>query len=319
MLNPIRLVNDLFEDRQLSDANLRSFTEDHLSRLAQPENNPGSIYSALISATTTKYTNYYGKISTEASRKAIAEGTTVTRNNARKATEEKISQLQGLVKFKFGETSAIYQEFFPLGVTEYIEAREGDVGTLFDRFVTTATTHLTADYPAEVTAMTTLVTAFHNSYAARETAVAQVDATGTGKNADRKTLTLQLTTNFLTIALNNLENTDKFDDYFDPAYLPISDSPDTFNGIIAPNTIINAVSETYLSGSSNLQLENRGSVPLVFSLSETSGTINPAISITIEPGQTQNFGESLPTLPRYFLNIQNQSPDQSGKWHVQVS
>jgi len=185
MLNPIRLVNDLFDDEKLTDANLRSFCDDHLVRVSDPLNNPGGIYNAIITATTTKYTAYYGKIVNEASKKAFAENTTITRNTARKLAEEKISSLRNLIAYKFGETSGTYQEFYPLGASEYQNAREGEVGTLFARFVEKATAYLTADYPAEVAAITTLVSNFQTAYTARESASAQVDAVGTGKHVDR--------------------------------------------------------------------------------------------------------------------------------------
>ncbi len=319
MLNPIRLVNDLFDDKELSDADLRSFAEDHLVRLSQPENNPGGIYSVLITDTTTKYTAYYGKITSEAAKKAIAEGTTATRNQERKVTEEKISQLQGLVKYKFGETSGIYQEFYPLGMDEYYQAREGEIGTKFDRFVIAAGIHLAAEYPAEVSAITSMVTGFHNAYTARETAMAQVDAVGTGKHADRKALTIQLTFNFLTIATNNIGNPDRFDDYYNPEYLPISDSLRTFSGIINFNSIITAVEAGIITGSSDLLIENKGTVDLVFSLNDVPGVIHPASEMTIVPGQRHRFTETLPVFTQYYLNIQNPSPDQNGSWHVEVS
>ena len=321
MLNPIRIVKDLFEDKELSDTNLRGFCDDHLVRLAKPLNNPGGIYNTLITNTTSKYNAFYGKIGTETSYKADAESTTAVKNQARKAATEKISQLQGLIKYKFGEDSGTYQLFYPLGMDEYYQAREAAIENLFNRFVEKAVAHLTADYPAEVTSITNLVAAFSAAYTARESAVADVDTSGTGKHEDRKILTLQLTTNFYTIALNNLENPDKFGDYFDPSYLPLSDGPETFNGIINAGITLSAVPENKITGSSNVLLENTGLIPLIFSLNNvpTSLNPNPEQQITIQPGQRLRFTEGLPVLDKYYLIIQNTSPSENGKWHVEVS
>lgn len=316
MLNLIRLVNDLFDDEKLFDPELRSFSEDHLVRLSQPENNPAGIYSGLITDLTNKYNAYYGKITNEATKKAIAEGTTATRNAARKAAEEKISQLQGLVKYKFGETSGTYQEFYPLGASEYQNAREGDVGTLFDRFVGRAVAHLTADYPADVTAITNLVTAFDNAYTARETAVAQVDIAGTGKLADRQALTTQLTTNFLTIAINNIGNPAKFNDYYDPRFLPITDSVESFNGTINATATITAVPTGHITESSEVRLRNNGPVDLEFSLSNLPATMEPG-ALTVEAGQELEVSD-LPVLENYYLNVRNPHATENGRWKIQV-
>lgn len=318
MLNPIRLIKNLFDDEKLFDADLRSFTDDHLVRLARPANNPGGIYNALITITTTKYNSYFGKIISEADYKALAESTTINRNLARKAAEEKISVLRNLIAYKYGESSGIYEEFYPLGVREYLDAREGEIGTLFTRFVNKATAYLTADFPAEVTAITHLVSDFNAAYIARETAVADVDNTGSGKEQDRKALTLQLTTNFLTIAINNLENPTTYENYYNPAYLPISEGPQTFNGIIEKNTTINAIPAGHITRSSNLLFKNTGNNKLIFSVSDTPATIDPANQLILEAGQQLRVNDTLPPLTTYYINIQNPDAAQNGSWHIEV-
>lgn len=320
MLNPIRLCNDLFDERDLFDHNLRSFTEDHLVRLSQPENNPGGIYSGLVTSLTTKYNAYYGKITNEAVKKAIAEGTTITRNNARKECEEKISQIQGLVKFKFGETSATYQEFYPLGVREYQDAREGDIGTLFDRFVSAATTHLTADFPDEVTAITELVEAFDTAYTARETAASQVDIAGTGKRDDRKALTMQLTTNFLTIAINNIDNPDKYDDYYDPRYLPIEADNGIREGTVAAGAIASVpISGLTINADTNIELKNNGPTDLLFYFAPAPDTPAPITAILVAEGQELNKTalELGFAITNTRLLVSNPG-EKEGEWHVVV-
>jgi hypothetical protein len=316
MLNPIRLVNDLFSDKELSDANLRAFTEDHLLRLAN--NNPGGAFSTLITDTTGKYTGYYGIMTNEAVQTQIKEGTTVTKNETRATLEAKLSSLQGLVKYKFGETSAIYQEFYPQGMVAFYQAKDADFELLAEAYMAAATAHLTADFPAEVAAYTALLVAFKAAYAAQKNAISLVDNAITGKNTDRKALTVQLTKNFLTIASNYIDNPDQFDDFFDPRYLPLSDGLTTFNGTISFNTIIEAVPQGYITKSGSLYVENKGLVDLVVSLASQSGVINPASVVTIAAGQNYRYTNPLITLDRYFLNIQNNSTDQNGSWRVEI-
>jgi hypothetical protein len=315
MINPTRLCYDLFDDKNLSDSNLNDFSSDFLVRLAN--NNPGAIYSTLISNTTAKYTAYYGRMASEVQRLQIKEALTVTKKEARDAAVAKVGSLQGLVKYKYGEGSAAYQEFYPQGMEKFYKAKDGDLAIYLDGFVASAVTYLTADYPAEVTAITALTTAYKDALQAQNNAFSLVDNVITGKREDRKALTEQLTLNFLTIAGNNIDNPEKFEDYFDPAYLPITEAPRTYNGIINANTTITAIPAGRITRSSNLTFENKGNTPLTFSISGTAGTIDPIAQLTLAPGQRIHFSENLPVFDRYFLNIQNNSPE-NGLWHAEV-
>lgn len=312
MLNPIRLVNDLFNDEKLFDPELRPFTEDHLARLALPVNNPGGVYNTLLSNTTTKYTNYFGKITDELTKKAISEELTINMNNARTATEEKISQLQGLVKFKFGETSAVYQAFYPLGMAEYYQAKIGEIYPLFLRFVNAATANLNADYPAEVTAISGLVSNFQAARSAQETMFGEVDSISTGKHADRKILTVQLTVNFLSIALNNIDNPDKFDDYYDPRYLPITreaDEPVSKEGTVNMGMIANIDISDITGGgpTTKLKLYNPGSSKLQYYFSNAAGGPPSGVTVEVEPGAqaVKTAAEMNAGSGNDFLNVQN--------------
>ncbi|MGE0636682.1 MAG: hypothetical protein AB7G44_11305 [Bacteroidia bacterium] len=219
MINIVRLCFDLFDDEKLSNANLRGFTEDFLIRVSG--NNPGGIYTALITDTTNKYTNFFGKISSELVKEAISQGLTIATTNAKVAVIGELSKLQNLVKYRFGETSSIYQEFYPYGMEEYHQSKIDDLGPILDRFVTAANTHLSA---AEAAPAGTLTTAFKTARTAQVTVFAEVDVLETGKHADRKELTKQLTFDFLTIASNNIDDADAFDDYYNPRFLPLSDT-----------------------------------------------------------------------------------------------
>ena len=317
MLNPIRLCSNIFDTKELSDADLRTFTEDHLLRLTN--NNPGAIYSTLITNTTAAYNAYYGKMSSELTQSQIKEGLTVTKQEARIAVEEKVSSLQGLIKYKFGESSAVYQEFYPQGMDYFYKAKDGDLELRLDSFQAAAVTHLTADYPAEVTAFTNLNTAFKNALAAQNNALSLIDNLITGKNTDRKALTVQLSQNLLIIASNNIDLPDQFDDYYDPSYLPISEAPVTFNGTVDAGSIINAVPDGHISRSSILLLKNTGPVDLVFCLDASHLVINATTLINVPAGQEYRTEGDLPVLAHYFLNIQNPSATENGAWHVEVS
>jgi len=80
------------------------------------------------------------------------------------------------------------------------------------------------------------------------------------------------------------------------------------------------VPDGHITRSSNLLLKNNGPDDLVFSLSETPGTIEPVPNqIIVAAGQQHRFTEPLPVLEHYYLNIQNPSTTENGSRHVKVS
>ena len=221
MLDPIRLVTDIFKEKNLSDSNLRAFADVFLIRLATPDNNPGGIYDQLLVDTTNIYQQLYGSMVDTVSKAALSKSITITVNNAFDAVISKLRSLQGLVKYKFGKDSGIYKEFFPRGMAQYYHVALADAETLFIRFRAFATMHLLADYPAEVAELNTLITNYNNAWHAKIGVRSDRKNIATGRHQQRKALTLQLTKSFLIIASNNLEKPDKFNDYYVPRYLPL--------------------------------------------------------------------------------------------------
>jgi len=122
-----------FNTKEISDDNLRKFAEIHLQRMAAK--NGGGEFTTMITDTTTAYTNYFGSMSDEDIKFAIQQGLTIAVNNAVENFKKAVSQKEGLVRATFGKDSREYQEFFPLGVTEYSKATLQNVEMLMQRFV----------------------------------------------------------------------------------------------------------------------------------------------------------------------------------------
>jgi hypothetical protein len=222
MITLTRLTNDIFDEPKLSDANLRTYADDHLIRLANK--NPGSIYDPLITATTTAYTAYYGSMTNEVVKEAITEGLTVTMNQKRDLVLDRISKQQGLITYLFGDNNATYQEFFPQGMGEYRNARLDNLTTILDRYLAAATAHIPVAHATEVSDITTLINDYKAARTAQRDAFSQTDILRTGRRDNRKALTLQLTRNILTLAIDFLDNPDGFDDYYDDSVLPKNSS-----------------------------------------------------------------------------------------------
>jgi len=243
MLNIQRLVNDLFDTDRLNDNKLGAYTADHLIKISNL--NPGGIYDVIVADTSNKYQAYYGNLVSEATKKAVREGLSQSMNENLSLLLEKISKIGKLVDYKFSDNQEIYQQFFPLGVAEYYDANLTNINTKLDRLKTAATAHLNVDFASDVTQLNTAITAFISSRNAQLNAFSEEENLSTNRRETRKNLTLQLTFNILTIAANNIENVDRFNNYFNAQYLPIDDNNvedgevlNTYEGNIVPGNII---------------------------------------------------------------------------------
>ena len=221
MLDPIRLVTDLFKEKNLSNESLHGFAEEFLARLANPGLNPGGIYNQLLIDTTALYQTYFGVIVNQSHHYAIGKGLTIGMNQAHTAVINKLSTLQGLIKYRFKNNSGVYKEFYPQGMKEYHRATIGYSETLFSRFRVFATMYLSADYPTEVAELNTLITKFNTARRTQETVFGKQAGIRSDRKADRRALTQQLTKCFLIIASNNIEQPAKIHAYYDTRLLPI--------------------------------------------------------------------------------------------------
>jgi hypothetical protein len=261
-----KLIQDLFDDPKLSNTNLRSFSDDHLVRLSL--NNPGGVYSPLITDTAARYTGYFGSMTDLAVKEAIRQNLTITTIQVRVAVIERIRTVNGLVVYRFGAGSATYESFYPHGLSEYTEARLDDLTVLLSRFASAAGTHLTATDPAEVTAINADILAFNNARTAQHTVFAEEDMLRTGRNVTRKELTRQLTRNLLIIAADMIDDADRFNDYFDSTYLPRSSSSSTtdgtFEGTVEAGATVNITKD--IAPDAQLKVTNTGAAKLTFCL-----------------------------------------------------
>ena len=316
-MNPEKLIEDLFDDVHLADYNLRSFTQDHLLRLSIPANNPGGIYSGLISVTTTKFNAFFGKMDNESIQDSINQSLTITTEETKALAITYLSTLEGLVSFKFGKTSGTYQQFYPHGLSEYHDANLDELPGKFTRFLTAANTHLLATNPTEVNEITTRITNYNNARIAQLTGFGTIETLQTGRRDDRTALTLQLTTNLLSIALNNLGNADNFNNYYNPAYLPLTEGGTSVTGLIAAGAVINAINQGVITQHTLLTLYNQGTDALVFSINDQAGVIHPTHQKSIAAGSSEKV-DDLPVFAQYYLNIQNPSATDNGKWKIVI-
>ncbi|MCF8257978.1 MAG: carboxypeptidase-like regulatory domain-containing protein [Flavobacteriales bacterium] len=321
MITLTRLTNDIFADRDLSDANLRTFADDHLIRLANK--NPGSIYDGLITATTTAYTAYYGIMTNQAVKEAVSEGLTESMNFKRDLVLARMSTQQDLISFLFKADHLTYQQFFPQGMTEYINARLDNLTTILDRYLVAMNANMPVAHATEVNDITNLINDYKAARTAQRDAFSETDILRTGRRETRKALTLQITRNILTLAIDFLDDPDGFDDYYDDSLLPKSstgndDGDDgSGNGALTVNGMvkdpmgmpINGATVTLGDGTQSItvttgpdgkytidipQLDGPISAPMK---AEAPGFMAATLQIELKPGENQSIDLTLTSAP----------------------
>lgn len=212
-----RYFDNNFDDREISDDELKTFAEDHLRRLAN--NNQNDQFGPLLTATTTAYTDFFGDISDEATHTAVREGLTLRVNETFQAFMALVRRREGAVRSQYGKDSAEYEEFFPQGLTEYTVADMGNAERLMNRFVDTADAHKTELGQAFHDEFVALRDAFTTARQAQLGKKSAVSGAKSDAKAARKVLTKQLMVNLLTIAAKNVGEPDKAAVYFDQSII----------------------------------------------------------------------------------------------------
>jgi hypothetical protein len=140
MLNLLKYFKNPFDTGRISDDSLKKFAEIHIQRLTA--NNGGGEFTEMITGITNAYNAYFGSATEEDTKFAQQQGLTITVNNIVDAFKAAASRKEGLIRSQYGKDSSEYQEFFPLGITEYRTARLSNIESLMTRFVAAATSHV---------------------------------------------------------------------------------------------------------------------------------------------------------------------------------
>jgi hypothetical protein len=315
MINLIRFAINHFDTKEISDNSLKKFAE--ITWRSLIANNPAGVYDKLITDTGAAYTDYYGAISDEDSKSSIKEGTTLAMKQALRAFKEAVKRKEGIVRGVFGLESAVYQEFFPLGLTEYARATLTNVETLMTRMVHAATEHqaeLGADFLAQFTDLKT-------SFAAKRDAQLQLIGIVRGKKSatakNRTVLEKQLMVDVLTVAANNVGKPKAMKVYFDQSFLR-AQKQKTFSGKVDAEKIVTVDKRKYKKEHS-IKFYNEGECLLSFSLSSAKNEMG-SLKIFVNPHEEKLVhAHELGDIENCrYLNVYNADAVQQGGYKVVV-
>jgi hypothetical protein len=318
MQNLLTFFKIHFDSIEVSDANLYKFAEDHLSRLKA--NNDAGDYNTMYNNTLTAFDSYGQSLAKEDAQFTQQQGSTVNVDALIAEFKTQVSRTEGLINYVYGVKSAEYQEFFPLGVTEYTQASKANIEVLMQRMATKAQKY-SLKLGVEVA---TRFSDYLNNYTQvrREQLenIGRVTADRSQTEVTRHTLARQIMSNLLLIANQFLGNPERGMDFFDQSIIRrnnySNDEGETVSDNILPNS-----TKTVLSGfdkSATFVLSNIGTTSLRFGISDTENAPSVNYGITVSPGDTitatilelnANGGDK--------LNVTNLDPNNAGKYDIE--
>ena len=307
MIQFIKFFMILFMSSRISKSRLKSFAEDHISKLTL--NNPGGIFTAQLTAVVAAYTAYYGDLSSESLKLSVQKAKTAGMETSRTTLLEKISEIHPLIVYTYRATPAVVLEFYPQGTTEYYDATIDDLETISERLKGVLASHSADIDAAVITDYNTVQGTFASNRAAQRTAK---DAVGTERSdmaTTRVNLAKQLTVNVLTIAAKYVGDESKADLYFNQAIInaAFTESSGKVENDINPMETQNAFDNT--SGPDiKYQISVSGPGILYVGFGETADTVMTATNgkpVDETNDKTFTASEMGFTSAKTFLNISN--------------
>ncbi|HLG35930.1 MAG TPA: carboxypeptidase-like regulatory domain-containing protein [Bacteroidia bacterium] len=231
---------NFFDTKNISDDRLKKFAEHHLGALTA--NNSGGMFTTLLNDTNTAYNNYFGKISDEDINFAVQQSLTMSADNLIRTFKETVSRKEGLIASTFGTDSPAYQEFFPLGLTEYRHATKANVELLMNRMVSAANAH-SAELGAPLAQLFTDI--LSNYGTARTNQLGKKGAVSANKTATkgaRTALEIQLLKNIFYVGFQFAGDVERCTRFFDQSIIryrirSASDGKGRVKGIVTGNGI----------------------------------------------------------------------------------
>ena len=307
MLDLRNFFKNHFNSSQISDDNLRKFSEDHLQRLTA--NNIGNQYASLLTDTQVLYDDFNTLLKKEDQTFSQQQGKTLTTDNVISDFVQMVSRKEGAVRSEFGKDSAEYQTFFPNGLSEYHQVSKANAEVLMERMK-----YAGQLYVAQLGQNFVIIfdTFFNNYITARQQQlqiIAKVGALKSDVELAREKLTNQLMRNLLIISADFIGYTDRLDDYFDQSIIRRANSKNdgTVVSVSPANSVTNIESQG-LTQTTEITFNNLSAVPLRIGMSSNNVSLPANIGLTIAPNATElTTISSLGNVNDTFLNVENLS------------
>jgi hypothetical protein len=193
-----KFLENPFDDRNISMAELLAFSTDHLQRMIA--NNSTGDFTARITATQSALGLVGDNFSDDETKLGLRKARKLAKENFLKTLPASIGRLALQVAAKYGEGSPEYVECLPQGRSVFSSSRDDMMESHIQTFINGVTAHQ-ADLGAQiVTDATAVKTAWLAVYNASESSSGAKAATQESKRLARENLQLMLFLNLLKIA-----------------------------------------------------------------------------------------------------------------------
>lgn len=318
MIDLTKFFSLVFHSPRISRECLKDFVEDHIQRLTA--HNPGGIFNAQLAAVQVAYASYFGHLSGGALHLAQQEGRTLALAEGRAKVEQLLNDNEKLIAYTYREAAAVYEEFYPLGLSEYYRAGIDAFLLLGQRFQSVLNAHASDFDPAVLTEYTTALAQLQTTRTEQLSEKGKVAGERSLLRTERKALEAQLTKNLLFIAYHFSGDVGKASVYFNQ---PILDSAfrikkRKLQGDIDPGATL-TLFDNIAKASVKLLLRNTGTRPLVLGFAPRLDAGPPTVRVVkLLPNQTivQTAGELGWSSTHPVLRLANLGPLE-GSYFVQ--
>jgi hypothetical protein len=187
MRNLAHFLDNPFDDKEISEAELIAFTTDNLARFIA--NNANNEFTARITATQSAYDLFADCVTDDGARLAIRKARKLTKDNYREITIPRdVARIEGALVSAYGEDSPVILEALPNGRSIFQTCRDDQVEAKLEILRLSVTAHQADLVPAIVTLTTALKTNWLTVYAASEASTGNKAVTQDGKRLAREGL-----------------------------------------------------------------------------------------------------------------------------------
>jgi len=298
------------------------FYEDHENRMISAVNN-GEPFDALLAATHTTVLNLKHSLGSQASTLAEKESKTITVDNAIEEFKTKIKEREANILVKFPKKSAIYEQFYPHGKTEYNSATKANIEKLMTQFIEPLDDHkgvLGTDLLDEFTAIET------NYINARNEQLQKKEDSETSRytwDASLAAMEDQAFVNLLSIAIVHRNHPEKIKMFFDQSII----RPHKYNKAgeeILPYILGISVNTTQAADISfsvddQLEIENTGDGSIFYYGAITADAICPPTAKELPSGESIIVkGDALGAPANKYLLFTNKNANLEGEVEISL-
>jgi hypothetical protein len=175
----------------ISDEELKDFSQDGIGRITA--NNGGGLFTTMLADTVAAHTTYFGAITDKDIKFAVQQSLTMSKDNIVRTFKQTVSDKSGIIQgsFEGGVNAPEYQEFFPLGLTEYANATMGNIELLMSRMVTASSNHALVLGPAFIAIWPTIQSNYNTARSLQQNKMGEVGVAREAVDTNRLPLELQ--------------------------------------------------------------------------------------------------------------------------------